>query len=219
MAIRPLDRATWMLENSLVVFAAFVLPAFQRWMPFSRLSLTLIFVFLCFHTVGGHYTYSLVPYDDWCRSWLGFSLNESLGFQRNHYDRLVHFLYGLLLAYPIRELFFRIADAHGFWSYFLPLDLTMSTSMLFELIEWWAAVVFGGDVGQAYLGTQGDEWDAHKDMLLASAGALITMLATLVVNLKTQNDFAREWSQSLRVKHWMPLGEDELARRNNHLHQ
>jgi putative membrane protein len=121
----------------------------------------------------------------------------------------------LLLAYPMREAFFRVADAHGFWSYFLPLDLTMSTSMLFELFEWWVAVIFGGDLGQAYLGTQGDIWDAHKDMLLASCGALISMLVTLMVNWKTQTDFAREWSQSLRVKRWRPLGEDELVRRQH----
>ncbi len=88
---------------------------------------------------------------------------------RNHFDRLVHFGYGLLLAYPIREMFLRIGNVRGFWGYFLPLDLTMSTSMLYELIEWGAAEFFGGELGAAYLGTQGDVWDAHKDMALASA--------------------------------------------------
>lgn len=138
-----------------------------------------------------------------------------MGWERNHYDRFIHFLFGLLLAYPMREIFFRVADAHGFWSYFLPLDLTMSTSMLFELFEWWVVLVFGGDLGQDYIGTQGDPWDAHKDMLLASCGAFISMLITLAVNWKTQTDFAREWSQSLHVKRWRPLGEDELARRRH----
>ena len=75
-------------------------------------------------------------------------------------------------------MFLRIGNVRGFWGYFLPLDLTMSTSMLYELIEWAAAELVGGDLGAAYLGTQGDVWDAHKDMALASLGALIAMTVT-----------------------------------------
>ena len=84
----------------------------------------------------------------------GYSLNEAMGWERNHFDRAIHFSYGLLLAYPIREIFLRIANVRGFWGYFLPLDLTMSTSMMFELFEWGAAELFGGDLGMAYLGTR-----------------------------------------------------------------
>ena len=129
------------------------------------------------------------------------------GWERNNYDRVVHFAYGLLLAYPIREVFLRVANVRGFWGYFLPLDLTMSTSMLYELIEWGAALVVGGDLGQAYLGTQGDVWDAHKDMELASLGALITMCIAAAVNVALQRDFACEWAESLRVHGRQPLGE------------
>jgi putative membrane protein len=89
----------------------------------------------------------------------------------------------------------------------------MSTSMLYELLEWGAAAVFGGGAGQAYLGTQGDEWDAHKDMALASLGALTAMSVTALINWRLQRDFAREWVESLRVKHKTPLGEEEIARR------
>jgi putative membrane protein len=88
----------------------------------------------------------------------------------------------------------------------------MSTSMLYELVEWAVAEIFGGDLGMAYLGIQGDIWDAHKDMLLASLGALIAMLIVLGINLWLQKDFAREWAESLQVKHARPLGEDEIAR-------
>ena len=84
----------------------------------------------------------------------------------------------------------------------------MSTSMIFELIEWGAAEYFGGDLGIAYLGTQGDVWDAHKDMALASIGALITMLIVAAINIKWQRDFAREWNYSLSVKDKKPLGEE-----------
>ena len=119
---------------------------------------------------------------------------------------------GLWSVYPMREMFLRIADARGFWGYFLPLDLTLSTSAIFELLEWAAAELFGGDLGIAYLGTQGDPWDAHKDMALAGLGALLAMTATLLVNRRWQRDFNREWAESLRVKHPGPLGEVALGR-------
>ena len=91
--------------------------------------------------------------------------------------------------------------------------MTMSTSMTYELIEWAAAVYLGGDLGMTYLGTQGDVWDGHKDMALASLGALISMTATALINVYLQRDFAREWAESLRVKRYTPLGEEEIARR------
>jgi hypothetical protein len=152
-----------------------------------------------------------VPYDDWFRALTGRTLSSLTGAERNHYDRLVHFSYGLLLAYPAREVFLRVADVRGFWGYYLPLDVVMATSMLYELIEWGAASAFGGDLGTAYLGTQGDPWDAQKDMALATLGAIIAMVVTAAVNWHFQKDFARSWAESLRVKRHEPLGEDELA--------
>jgi putative membrane protein len=210
LAINPYDRADWALENALVAVFVLVLIATHRVFPLSRVSCTLIFLFLLLHEIGAHYTYAKVPYDETFSFLFGFSLNEALGFGRNHFDRAIHFAYGLLLAYPVREVFIRIATVRGFWGYFLPLDITMSTSMLFELFEWGAAEFFGGDLGMAYLGTQGDVWDAHKDMALASLGALIAMLATAAINLSLQRDFAAEWSDSLRVKIFRPLGENAI---------
>ncbi len=212
MAISPWHFEDWLLENVLVLVAViFIVVTFKK-IPLSRVSYTLIFIFLCLHTVGTHYTYSEVPYDLWCQKLFSFSLNEKMGWERNHFDRLVHFSYGLLLAYPIREMFIRVVDVKGFWGYFLPLDLTMSTSMLYELVEWAVSLVVGGGLGMAYLGTQGDVWDAHKDMALASLGALIAMSFTAAFNSVLQRDFAREWSESLSVKHKQPLGEDEISR-------
>jgi putative membrane protein len=210
-AIAPLYRADWVLENALVVGFAIALTASYRWFVFSRISSTLIFLFLCLHEVGAHYTYAEVPYDAWFRALSGWSLNEAMGWQRNHFDRPAHFAYGLLLAYPIREVFLRIAPVRGFWGYFLPLDVTMSTSMIFELIEWAAALQFGGDLGMAYLGTQGDVWNAHRDMALASFGAVLAMAATAAINLSLQRDFGREWADSLRIKAREPLGETAIA--------
>ncbi len=212
LAIKPHDRADWALENVLVIPFVLLMILSYKHLLFSRVSYTLIFLFLILHEIGSHYTYSKVPYDNWFISLTGTSLNEIMDWERNNFDRIVHFLYGLLLAYPIREFYFRVADADGFWGYFLPLDLTLSTSALFELIEWGAAEFYGGNLGAAYLGTQGDIWDAQKDMALAGLGALIAMLITLAINLYLQKDFAKEWSKSLEIKHLQPLGEDELAR-------
>jgi putative membrane protein len=201
MAIEPLDRSDWFMENALVVLGIGLLVFTYKPFPLSRVSYTCIFVFMMLHALGAHYTYAKVPYQEWIPALAG---------GRNHFDRLVHFSYGLLLAYPIREMFLRIGNVRGFWGYFLPLDLTMSTSMLYELIEWGAAVTVGKDLGAAYLGTQGDIWDAHKDMALASLGALIAMIVTALINRHLQRDFAREWAESIRVKRKQPLGEEAL---------
>jgi putative membrane protein len=212
LAIEPLYRHDWALENVLVLVSAVGLGLTYKRFTFSRVSYTLIFLFLCLHQVGAHYTYAEVPYDQWFETLTGRSFNELVGWERNNFDRIVHFLYGLLLAYPIREIYLRIAGVSGFWGYFLPFNLTMSTSLIYELLEWGTAEVVGGDLGMAYLGIQGDVWDAHKDMLLAGAGALAAMTVTALLNIYLQRDFAREWVESLRVKGSAPLGEDEIER-------
>jgi putative membrane protein len=204
LAIDPLYRNDWMLENVLVVlFIVMALASYKRFV-FSRVSMTLIFLFLCIHSVGAHYTYSKVPLDEWYSFFTGHTLRSAMGWERNHFDRLVHLCYGLMLAYPIREIFLRIANVRGFWGYFLPWDLTMSTSMMYELIEWAAAEIFGGELGMAYLGTQGDIWDAHKDMAFAGLGATIAVAIMVVINIYTQRDFSREWAESLRIKQAEP---------------
>ena len=212
LAISPNDRKDWLLENVLVVLFVGALFASYRRLTLSRISYFLIFLFLSLHLVGAHYTYAQVPYDRWFAALTGRSFNSLAGWERNNFDRVVHFSYGLLLAYPVREVFQRVVKLRGFWGYFFPLDITMSTSMLYELVEWGAATLFGGDLGQAYLGTQGDVWDAHKDMAYASLGALIAMWLTAGINLRLQRDFAEEWNESLRVKVSRPLGEDEMRR-------
>ena len=212
LAISPHDRADWALENVIVIALIALLASTYRKFPLSRVSYSLILLFLMLHEIGAHYTYARVPYDEWMIGLFGFSLDQALGFERNHFDRFVHFSYGLLFAYPIREVFIRIADVKGFWGYFLPLDLTMSTSMMYELIEWGAARLLGGDLGMAYLGTQGDVWDAHMDMALASLGALVAMSVTALININLQRDFAKEWNESLRIKGRLPLGEEQIRR-------
>jgi len=198
MAIGPGDYADWALENALVLAFALVMAATWNRFCLTPVSMALLTLFMCLHAVGAHYTYALVPYDDWWRALTGSSFNDMVGWRRNNFDRVVHFSYGLLLAYPVRELLIRGAGLRGFWSYFLPLDLTMSSSMMYELVEWGAAELLGGDLGQAYLGTQGDEWDAHKDMALASLGAFIAISLTLAIKVLREPERVAALKRELR---------------------
>ena len=156
------------------------------------------------HVIGSHYTYSEVPF--------GYTLQHWLGASRNMYDRLVHFSFGFLLAYPVREMFMRMARVKGFWSYYLPLDLTLSFSALYEIIEWLTAKNVSGAAGLAFLGAQGDVWDAQKDMLMAGIGALIAMCVVAFINWEYNKDFTKEMHDSMRLpKGDKPLGEVKLA--------
>ena len=178
LAVAPRYRADWLLENWLVfALLAYLLRGYRR-APLSPTSYIAIFGFLILHEVGAHYTYSEVPYDIWFESAFGTSFNGLFGWERNHFDRLVHFSYGLLLSYPIHELLVRNTGARGFVGYFVAVNLAVAGSAWYELIEWAAATAFGGDLGMAYLGTQGDVWDAHWDMGLAAAGAVLGLLLT-----------------------------------------
>jgi putative membrane protein len=176
LAISPPDRLTWALENALVVAGVSALVATHRRLRFSNLSYTLIFVFLVLHEIGAYYTYTLVPYDRWWESLTGRTLSEVFGWERNHYDRLAHFAFGALLALPIRELVKHVFAARGALGFALPVVVALAWSASYELVEWVAALSLGEGTGAAYVGTQGDEWDAQKDMALALGGAVLAMV-------------------------------------------
>jgi putative membrane protein len=170
LAIEPLDRQDWLLENILALGFIVVLVATYRQFPLSDLSYVLLAVFLTLHAIGAHYTYSKVP--------LGFWIQDLWGLERNPFDRIAHFAFGLLLAYPLRELFLRRVQVGGFWAYYLPISGIVALSGFFEIIESWIAQLVSPELGIAYLGTQGDVWDAQKDMTMACVGALLTILLT-----------------------------------------
>lgn len=182
LAIAPWYRQDWLLENVCVVAAVALFAGTIRRLRFSNGAYALLFVFLCLHEIGAHYTYSKVPYEEAFRAVSGHSLNRLFGFQRNHFDRLVHFLFGLLLLPLAVELFAARATPRGVWRFVLPVLFIEACSAIFELIEWFAAVVFGGELGQAYLGTQGDVWDAQWDMALALLGASLARSTMLLWN-------------------------------------
>jgi putative membrane protein len=169
LAVAPWYRQDWLLENLLVFVAVPLLALTARSLRFSNFAYTCLFAFFVLHEIGAHYTYSEVPWRDWLQA-LGVDASRFAG--RNHYDRLVHFSYGFLLLPASWELFQQRAAPTRIWRYILPVTFLMAHSVIYELVEWAAAGVFGGDLGQAYLGTQGDTWDAQKDMALASLGAV-----------------------------------------------
>ncbi len=163
------DLANWWIENLLVfIFTAAIVLTFRRF-AFSDLSYVLMLIFLILHVYGAKYAYADNPF--------GFWMQRTFGTVRNPYDRLVHTSFGLLMAYPMRELLLRKLKAGEAWSWMLPVELVLSLSGLFELIEWNIADVFFPAHGANYVGTQGDSWDAQKDMFVATCGALAAMLA------------------------------------------
>jgi putative membrane protein len=169
-AINPLYPRDWFLENLLVFIYAILLTVTYRRFAFSNLSYALFAVFLSLHMMGAHYTYAETPFGFWMQEWFGF--------ERNHYDRLVHFSYGLLCTYPLREVLLRSSGIKISWSYFLSVTLVLAFSSFYEVIEAIVAMIVSPELGSAYLGTQGDEWDAQKDSLLAFVGAVIAMAWT-----------------------------------------
>lgn len=189
-AINPLFPHDWLLENYLVFISVPLILLSARYFKLSDTSYGLITLFMILHVIGSHYTYAEVPFGDTLQVWFDA--------ERNMYDRLVHFCFGLLLAYPIHEVFLKVAKARGFWSYFLPLDLTMSFSALYEVIEWITARNVDPAAGLAFLGSQGDVWDAQKDMGLAGLGALLAMCVVACVHAYTKDNFWAEIRESVR---------------------
>ncbi len=171
MAFNPFDRFDWLLENLLVFIYGILLAVTYKRFAFSNLSYALFTLFMTLHLTGAHYTYAEAP--------LGFWLMEWLELSRNHFDRIVHFAYGLLCAYPLYELVRRLTRNSRGWSGFIVVNLVMSFSGLYEVIEMVVAVIVSPELGAAYLGTQGDSWDAQKDMGLALVGAIIAIAITL----------------------------------------
>ena len=169
-AINPLYRTDWVLENILVVLFLPLLFLTYRVFPLSDLTYIMITVFMILHAIGAHYTYAEVP--------IGYWMRETFHFTRNHFDRIVHFSFGLLMAYPVREVFLRLVNARGFWAFYFPLDVTLAFSALYEIVEMIVAKVVSPEAGDAYLGTQGDPFDAVMDMTCAFTGAVICMTMT-----------------------------------------
>lgn len=163
--VRTTDLNNWMLENLLVVlYLCVFIPTYRKY-QFSDLSYLFFLIFLILHVYGSQNTYAENP--------LGYWLKDLLNWERNHYDRIVHFTAGLLLAYPWRELLVGHLKFPTRSALIIPVIMTFTLSGTYEIIEWAVAAIFFPEQGPNYLGTQGDVWDAQKDSGLAVLGALI----------------------------------------------
>jgi putative membrane protein len=167
LAYSPVDRQFWALASILPVLFVIALIVSYQYVPLSPLSYILIMGFLTLHTVGVHYTYAQVPVGSW--------LNDLLHLGRNHFDRIVHFSFGFLLAYPMEETFRLLGHARGWVLYYLPVITVLGLSALWEILEAWVTQAVHPELGPAYLGAQGDVWDAQKDMAAAMYGSLLCM--------------------------------------------
>ena len=164
-----------LMQHVPTVLAALLLAYISNRVIISRSSYSSIVVFLCLHTLGARYLYSYTPYDVWSESILGVNINDVFGFQRNHYDRLVHFSYGLLLVVPVQEFERRYLRLSMVISAVLAIEFIIATSACYELLEWLVAVIFTPAWAEQFLGQQGDIFDAQKDTALATLGAVVSI--------------------------------------------
>ena len=169
-----IDRQDWILENLLVVISLSILVFTKKWHRLSDLSYLCIFLFVLIHLYGAFYAYTQNAFGEW--------LQNRFGLWRNPYDRIVHFSFGLFMAYPFREILINKFRVSSRASWLLPVEIAFSFGTIFELIEWGVSEVTTKETGETYVATQGDVWDAHKDILLAAAGAALCMLITYIFN-------------------------------------
>ena len=171
MGISPLERAVWIIEViPIVIVYLFLLSTYQKF-KFTNTSYTLMLMWMVWHTIGGHYTFANVPFD---------FITNLFNFQRNHFDRIGHLVVGFY-AYPMAEFLTRKKYANVIVASFFGLFFIMSIAAGYEIVEWGYAVVDGGNTGIEFLGSQGDIWDAQKDMLADTIGALISLALFLYI--------------------------------------
>ncbi len=178
-AVGPVSREDWLLENLLVFLTLGIVVWGYRRRPLSNGSYVLITIFMATHAVGAHYTYAEAP--------PGFWMQDAFGFERNHYDRVIHFAYGLLFALPFRELAARTGTRRP-WDSAFAASAIFASSALYEIIEWAVAMIVSPEAALAYLGTQGDPFDAQKDSAMAMIGAIIALpIAAMVAKWARKN--------------------------------
>ena len=181
MAYEPVYFSDWLIENILVGGSVILFWWAYPKVRFSNLSFTLIAIFLALHTLGSHYTYAEVPLGDW--------ISKILELERNHYDRVIHFTYGLFLFWPFRELSVMFLGHEGKRNGFISLLFIAGSSAVYETMEWITAEVVSPEAAMAFLGVQGDVFDAQKDHTLALIGAVISFF--IAVWLAKRNKLPR----------------------------
>ena len=179
-SIQPLELFSYVLHQVGTAFMLIVLLICFKKIGLTYFSFALYLLFLLIHIIGAHYLYSYVPYNEWLMQLFSFDLNQAMGWSRNMYDRLVHIAFGLLL-YPFFYRLFQIwlPTLKPRVLFLLVIQFVITTSLVYEWIEWWIAIGLSPEEAENYNGQQGDIWDAHKDILLATLGAIMTGMICL----------------------------------------
>lgn len=179
-SIQPLELFSYVLHQVGTAFMLVVLLICFKKIGLTYFSFALYLLFLLIHIIGAHYLYSYVPYNERLIQLFNFDLNQAMGWTRNMYDRLVHIAFGLLL-YPFFYRLFQVwlPSLKPSVLLLLVIQFVISTSLVYEWIEWWIAIGLSPEEAENYNGQQGDIWDAHKDILLATIGAIITGMVRL----------------------------------------
>jgi putative membrane protein len=177
---RPIHPAEQALHHSLTVLGLLGLLILVRRAGLPYASFCLVLIFLILHSIAARWIYSFVPYDDWTQALFGVRIGDALAWQRNHFDRLVHFSYGVCLG-PVLWRHLRDRGWRVRWAALVAVDVVLSTSALYELFEWGIAMTLAPGVAEAYNGQQGDLWDAQKDMSFATSGALVAVGVVAVI--------------------------------------
>lgn len=182
-SIQPLEFESYLLHQAGTVLMLIALLVTLKKIGINFYSFCLYLAFLFIHIIGAHYLYTYVPYSDWINTLFHFDLNQSMDWSRNMYDRFVHFAYGLLL-YPFFYRCFQVwlPKVKPFSLFLLVIQFVMASSLFYELIEWWIAMGLSPEDAENYNGQQGDQWDAHKDMFLATLGAIVMGMIQLYKN-------------------------------------
>lgn len=188
-AYRPDTYFDWALENALVTAYISVMIATYRRFAFSDFSYLLIFIFLVLHEYGAHYKYSDVPLGEW--------LKPILHTHRNHFDRIAHFSFGFLLAYPMREIAMRSLHVKGRWLYYLPVECTLALSAIYEILEALMANILTPERGEEFVGMQGDIWDSQEDMFMAALGAIVAVSIIAALVRARRRREARKYAEAL----------------------
>jgi putative membrane protein len=193
MGISPLDRENWVLSSILPLMLVAALLLGRRALRFSTVSCAAMVAFLTLHTIGAHYTYAQVPAGVW--------LQHALHLERNHFDRITHFAFGLFFTYPLFEVFrLRLAEAPAVFAYYVTLVTQLGLAGIWEIVEAAVAHIAHPELGTAFVGSQGDIWDAQHDMLAATCGAVLALLA-----IAAGERWARRWrSPTVPAEHPRP---------------
>lgn len=189
-AIKPASSHNWFAENSITFLVIPIIFGLCIWyIKFSKLSFTLIAMFLILHAIGSHYNYGAVPF--------GNTLSNLFGIEGNSYDKFVHFFFGFLILYPLREFFLRVHLSKGIWSYVLPLNAVLGLASIYEIFEWVTVIRLPKDIAYLYIGGS-DPFDTTKDLFVAGVGAIIALcIVGILERIHLKEDFWKNIKQSI----------------------